>query len=135
MVYLPSISAEGPLPPHKHTRGATILHPLNVLTDAPELLAIIAEHDLASICSGPLAMGLLSGKFDTSSRLPTNDVRGSGHDWVEYFEDGRPRPEYLDALALICEVLRSGDRTLAQRPLLGSGLGANTRSPSPASRL
>src|SRR5262245_33391071 len=74
------------------TNGATILHPLNVLSDAPDLLDVGAQHDLANICSGPLAMGFLSGKFDRASVLPADDVRGSGHDWVEYFRDGRPRP-------------------------------------------
>jgi aryl-alcohol dehydrogenase-like predicted oxidoreductase len=99
------------------THGATLLHPLNVLGDAPDLLELGAEHDLASICSGPLAMGLLSGKFDATSVLPTDDVRGSGHDWVGYFTDGRPRPEFLDALANIREVLTSDGRTLVQGAL------------------
>jgi aryl-alcohol dehydrogenase-like predicted oxidoreductase len=99
------------------TSGATILHPLNVLDDAPELLKIGSEHDLANICSEPLAMGLLSGKFDAASVLPTDDVRGSGHDWVEYFSDGRPRPEFLHRLERIGDVLRSDGRTLVQGAL------------------
>jgi aryl-alcohol dehydrogenase-like predicted oxidoreductase len=99
------------------TRGATILHPLNVLTDAPEMLAIVAEHDLASICSGPLAMGLLSGKFTADSRVGADDVRGSGHEWVPYFDDGRPRRDLLDALDGLREILTSGGRTLAQGAL------------------
>jgi Aldo/keto reductase family len=59
-------------------------------------------------------MGLLSGKFDAGSMLPTDDVRGSGHGWVEYFSDGRPRPEFLQKLAKIGDVLRSDGRTLVQ---------------------
>jgi aryl-alcohol dehydrogenase-like predicted oxidoreductase len=99
------------------TNATSILHPLNVLDDAPELLEIGAEHDLANICSGPLAMGLLTGKFDATSVLPADDVRGSGHDWVEYFTEGRPRPEFLNALASIREILMSGGRTLVQGAL------------------
>jgi aryl-alcohol dehydrogenase-like predicted oxidoreductase len=44
--------------------GTAVQHPLNLLSDAPELLELCADHDLASICNGPLAMGLLSGKFN-----------------------------------------------------------------------
>jgi aryl-alcohol dehydrogenase-like predicted oxidoreductase len=99
------------------TNGATILHPLNVLTDAADLLDLAARHDLANICSVPLAMGLLSGKFDRASLLPEDDVRGSGHDWVAYFSDRRPRPQFLDTLASIHESLTSGGRTLVQGAL------------------
>ena len=93
---------------------AAIQHVLNVFDDAPELLALCDQYDLASVNRTPLAMGLLSGKFDSSSRLPRDDVRGAGHDWVRYFEDGRPRPEFLERLAAIREILTSGGRTLAQ---------------------
>jgi aryl-alcohol dehydrogenase-like predicted oxidoreductase len=99
------------------TSGATILHPLNVLSDDPDLLDLGAQHDLANICSGPLAMGILSGKFDRASVLPHDDVRGSGHDWVDYFSDGRPRPEFLDALTSVREILTSDGRTLVQGAL------------------
>jgi aryl-alcohol dehydrogenase-like predicted oxidoreductase len=98
--------------------GATALqYRLNVLSDAPELVALCEAHNLASICNGPLAMGLLIGRFDASSRLSADDVRGSGHDWVGYFEDGRPSQEFLDKLAAIREVLTSGGRTLVQGAL------------------
>ena len=93
---------------------AAIQHVLNVFDDAPELLALCDQYDLASVNRTPLAMGLLSGKFDSSSRLSRDDVRGAGHDWVRYFEDGRPRPEFLERLAAIREILTSGGRTLAQ---------------------
>jgi aryl-alcohol dehydrogenase-like predicted oxidoreductase len=59
-----------------------IQHTLNVLDDAPELLRLWEQHDLACTNRSPLAMGLLSGKFDGSERLPPDDVRGAGHDWV-----------------------------------------------------
>jgi aryl-alcohol dehydrogenase-like predicted oxidoreductase len=96
---------------------STIQHDLNVLDDAPALLDLCEEHDLASINRTPLAMGFLSGKFTADSRLPADDVRGAGHEWVRYFEHGRPRPELLDALAAVREVLTSGGRTLAQGAL------------------
>jgi aryl-alcohol dehydrogenase-like predicted oxidoreductase len=97
--------------------GTAVQHPLNVFTDAPEIVALGAEHDVASVCNTPLAMGLLTGKFDAGSKLPGDDVRGSGHEWVTYFTDGRPRREFLDRLAAVREILRSGGRTLAQGAL------------------
>jgi aryl-alcohol dehydrogenase-like predicted oxidoreductase len=97
---------------------ASVQHHFNVLEDAPEMLALCEHEDLASINRGPLAMGLLSGKFDAESRLPSDDVRGSGAAWLTAFDaEGRPRPEFLDALAAIREVLTSDGRTLVQGAL------------------
>lgn len=97
--------------------GAALQHSANVLLDAPELFATCTEHNLASIINSPLAMGLLSGKFTPQSQLPADDVRGSGHGWVAYFADGKPRQEFLDKLAAVREILTSGGRTLAQGAL------------------
>ena len=52
------------------------------------------------------------------SRLPRNDVRGSGADWLTAFDaDGRPRGEFLDRLAAIRESLTADGRTLVQGAL------------------
>jgi aryl-alcohol dehydrogenase-like predicted oxidoreductase len=99
-------------------QGCTaIQHDLNVFDDAPELLALCEAQDLASVNRTPLAMGLLSGKFQAGTRLSGDDVRGAGHSWVRYFSDGKPKPEFLDRLAAVREVLTSGGRTLAQGAL------------------
>jgi len=88
-----------------------------VLLSAPEIFATCAQHNLASINNSPLAMGLLSGKFNPQSQLPTDDVRGSGHGWVAYFAEGKPRQKFLDKLAAVREILTSEGRTLAQGAL------------------
>ena len=44
-----------------------IQHRLNILKDAPEMLSLCGEFDLASINRGPLGRGLLTGKYDKSS--------------------------------------------------------------------
>jgi aryl-alcohol dehydrogenase-like predicted oxidoreductase len=67
---------------------------------------------LASIVRGPLAMGLLGGRYTSGSALPT-DVRGSGQSWIQLFRDGRPAADGLRRLAAIGEVLTSDGRTLA----------------------
>ena len=97
---------------------AAVQHHLNVLEDAPAMLALCERDGLASISRGPLAMGLLSGKFNEDSRLPRDDVRASGADWLTAFEpDGRPRREFLDRLAAIRESLTADGRTLVQGAL------------------
>jgi aryl-alcohol dehydrogenase-like predicted oxidoreductase len=99
------------------SNGATLQHGANMFLDAPELFDVCAQHNLASVVNSPLAMGLLSGKFSSQSQLPTDDVRGSGHGWVAYFTNGRPRQEFLDKLAAVREILTSADRTPAQGAL------------------
>jgi aryl-alcohol dehydrogenase-like predicted oxidoreductase len=98
-------------------RCAAIQHGLNVFGDAAEVLAVCDAHDLASINNSPLAMGLLTGKFTADSQLPDGDVRGTGWEWVPFFKDGRPVPEFLAKLDAVREILRSDGRTLAQGAL------------------
>ena len=98
----------------EHTKGSAVQHPANVFSYDGEIDAVCEEHGLASIDNAPLAMGLLTGKFTGESLLPKDDVRGAGHDWVNYFQDGRPLPEMLGRLDAIREILRSGGRSLVQ---------------------
>ena len=95
----------------------SVQHGLNVLNDAPEMVAVCESLGLASINRSPLAMGLLTGKYTAASRLPDNDVRGKTPDWMRYFHDGVPSAEWLARLAAIREVLSSEGRTLAQGAL------------------
>lgn len=91
---------------------------LNVIKDAPDVLAVCEEYDLAAINRGPLAMGLLTGKYTTDSRLPADDIRGPrAPAWMKYFKKGQPNPEWLDKVNAVGEILRSNGRTLAQGAL------------------
>lgn len=96
---------------------AAVQHVLNVFEDAPQMLGVCEAHDLASINRAPLAMGLLGGRYGPDSRLATNDVRGDSPDWVAYFRDGRPSPEFLARLDVVRDILTSDGRTLAQGAL------------------
>lgn len=96
---------------------ASVQCELNVLHDQPDVLDIAADCGMTTIANMPLAMGLLSGRYDAASKLSDQDVRGSGHSWVRYFTDGRPDPVFLAWLAALREVLTSGGRTLAQGAL------------------
>ena len=95
-----------------------IQHQINVLDDNPALVAICEEFNLASINRGPLAMGLLTGKFSTRATLPIDDVRGRhSPEWMGYFKNGQPNPLWLKKLEAVREILTSEGRTLAQGAL------------------
>jgi len=81
---------------------------LNVFGGNLETLRVCEENDLASINRGPLAMGILTGKFTRSTTFPEDDVR---HRW-----DLQSGPESLELkhLEAVREILTSGGRTLAQ---------------------
>jgi aryl-alcohol dehydrogenase-like predicted oxidoreductase len=115
------------------SHGTTLQHPANVLQDAAEIFTFCARHNLASINNSPLAVGFLSGKVDSSSQLPTDDVRGSGHTWVAYFTNGKPRQEFLDNLAAVCEILSPVmDGRLHKEHWHGCGHAVSRRSRFPA---
>ncbi len=98
------------------TRCTAAQHELNVLADAPAMLAVCDRFGLASINRSPLAMGLLTGKYTAVSRVPAEDVRAA-QPWVGYFDGGRPAPEWLARLEAIRGALTAGGRTLAQGAL------------------
>ena len=97
---------------------AAIQVELNVLDDAPDILEVCDEFNLAAINRGPLAMGLLTGKYTPGSALPSDDVRGpNAPEWMKYFKDGQPNPEWLAKMEAVRDVLTSDGRTLAQGAL------------------
>jgi aryl-alcohol dehydrogenase-like predicted oxidoreductase len=88
-----------------------IEHQFNVMDDAPEMLAVCDQFDLASINHSPLAAGLLTGKYYVNSRFPEDDRRSSA-----YYQDNWVTP-ILGRLDAIRDVLTSDGRTLAQGAL------------------
>ena len=88
---------------------------MNVVHDAPDILAVCDEFDLASVNRGPLGMGLLTGKYSKNSVFAPNDVRSA--EWVR----GGFQGPIMENLPAIREVLTSGGapepRTLAQGAL------------------
>ena len=90
---------------------AAIQQRFNLFEGSQEVLKLCENENLASVNRGPLAMGLLTGKFDKSSQMPANDVR---HAWN--FQQGE-QARRLDKLAQIRDVLTGDGRTLAQAAL------------------
>ncbi len=95
------IFAEGP-------HCTAVQQRFNIFEGNAETLAVCEQHNLASINRGPLAMGLLTGKFSRDSSLPADDVR---HDWN--FKEGKVAGR-LAQLEALREVLTRDGRTLAQ---------------------
>jgi aryl-alcohol dehydrogenase-like predicted oxidoreductase len=89
----------------------------NVLNDRPEMYAVAEEHDLALLCRGPLAMGLLSQRDWSTITLADDDVRLKQPEWLSYFADGKPVPSFAAERDAIVDVLTSGGRTLTQGAL------------------
>lgn len=97
------------------THCSAIQVELNVIDDAPDILAVCDEFDLAAINRGPLAMGLLTGKYKPGDILPQDDIRGpNAPAWMKFFKYGKPNPEWMDKVQAIREILTTNGRTLAQ---------------------
>ena len=97
---------------------AAIQCQMNVLDDAPEVVGVCEAEDLACINRGPLAMGLLTEKYNKDSRLGEKDVRGKNSPaWMKYFKKGKVSEEFLAKRDTIREILRSDGRTLTQGAL------------------
>lgn len=88
-----------------------IQHDLNVVLDAPEMLALCEELNLASVNRTPLARGALTGKYTKETVFAANDVRTDT--WAR---DHILLPAF-DKLDALRDILTSGGRTLAQGAL------------------
>jgi aryl-alcohol dehydrogenase-like predicted oxidoreductase len=93
--------AEGP-------HCTAVQHFLSMAQDAPTILDACDEFDLASICRGPLGMGLLTGKFTPGSAFPSDDIR---HNWDLH---AGPLAERLSKIDALRERFSASKRSLAQ---------------------
>jgi aryl-alcohol dehydrogenase-like predicted oxidoreductase len=85
-------------------------HRLNIIMDAPEMLALCNEYDLASINRIPLAMGMLSGRWTASTQLPEDDRRSQFFEIPKFLDD-------LEAVRSMSEVLTRDGRSYVQAAL------------------
>lgn len=97
----------------KHYMGCEFA--LNVLEDDPDMRKYVEARQIIGLCRSPLAMGLLTGKYNRNSNFASNDLRGKNAPvWMTYFIDGKPNEVFLKKLEAIREILTSDGRTLAQ---------------------
>ncbi len=90
---------------------AAVQHDLNVVKDAPEMLALCQQVNLASVNRSPLARGALTGKYSKDTIFPENDVRRDPWSIETFFDPA------LDKLEALRDILTSGGRTLSQGAL------------------
>ena len=97
---------------------AAIQHNENLFEDNAEMIAMCESENLASFNRGPLAMGMLTGKFKADTTLKDNDIRGKNSpEYIKYFKDGKPSPIFLKKLDSIRDILTADGRTLSQGAL------------------
>jgi aryl-alcohol dehydrogenase-like predicted oxidoreductase len=107
---------------------------INVLADNPGIFELAEQHEIACLNRGPLAMGLLSGKYTAASRVAADDVRSFSPSWLRYFDDGVPSPEWLAKLDAVREILTSEGRSLVQGAIAWLWARSPTAIPIPGIR-
>ena len=93
------------------THCTSIQFRLNALYDNAQMRKVCADFDLAGINKDPLNKGILTGKFNSTSTFPDNDIRSRAN-----FSD----PEIVKRLKAVDEIrdiLASNGRTMAQGAL------------------
>ena len=99
---------------HKFASGehcTSIQFRLNAIYDNAEMREVCADFNLAGINKDPLNKGVLTGKFNSTSTFPENDIRSR-----ENFSN----PEVMKRLKIVDEIrdiLTSNGRTMAQGAL------------------
>lgn len=88
----------------------------NIFEDNPEMEKLITDYKISGFNRSPLAMGLLTGKFSSGSKMNKNDIRGR-EGGSRFFREGGVDPEYLKKVEAIREILTEGGRTPAQGAL------------------
>ncbi|WP_299609641.1 aldo/keto reductase [uncultured Tateyamaria sp.] len=113
---------------------AAVEYVMNVFFDAPRMQKVVQDEGLLSLIRSPLAMGLLTGKYDQNSVMASDDVRASRENWMEYYRDGKPNPDFIGKLDAIRDLLTSDGRTLVQGALGWLWGQSETYVPIPGAR-
>lgn len=106
----------------------------NLFEQNPEMIAFVEKHNLAGINRGPLAMGLLTGKYTKSEQFSENDIRRRNPAWLKYFQGGEPNPEMMKKLDAIKDILCSHGRSTIQGALAWNLAKSDKHIPIPGFR-
>jgi len=115
----------------KHS--AVVEQQFSIFDGNDKLLDFCREGNIASLIRGPLAMGMLTGKFSKDTTFAANDFR-SNVSWHPGYINGAPKEEWLSALASVREILTAGGRTLAQGALAWLWARSDNAIPIPGFR-
>jgi aryl-alcohol dehydrogenase-like predicted oxidoreductase len=100
------------------THCAAVQHDESVLNDNADMITLCETQGLASLARGPLAMGLLTGKYHgRTTALADDDVRTLSPDWLPWFDKGVATPEWTRRVDQLRAALTCDGRTLAQGAL------------------
>ncbi|TDU86608.1 aryl-alcohol dehydrogenase-like predicted oxidoreductase [Kribbella voronezhensis] len=110
-----SVDAPAVIAAFGKSTAVSVQSQLNVFGHNPEVLGTAHEHGLAVLARTPLAMGLLTGKYNLSNRPSENDVRRDTP-WWTYFDDDA-MADWLGRLEAVREILTTDGRTLTQGAL------------------
>lgn len=117
-----------------HPGFTAVQHAQNIFANVPTIVGALRETELFSFIRSPLAMGLLSGKYSADSQLAGDDIRGKDQDWIEYFKDGKPTPDFLTMLNQVRDLLQTDGRTLTQGALAWVMAQSERTIPIPGAR-
>jgi aryl-alcohol dehydrogenase-like predicted oxidoreductase len=99
----------------KSPSAISVQSQLNVFGHNPEVLTAAHEQNFAVLARTPLAMGLLTGKYNLSNRPGEDDVRRDTP-WWTYFDDDA-MADWLRRLDAVRDLLTVDGRTLTQGAL------------------
>ena len=89
----------------------------NLFEQNPAMVEFVNTHHLAGINRGPLAMGLISGKYSSADQFNESDIRRNNPAWLKYFKDGIPNPIMMEKLNKIQDILTLHGRSSIQGAL------------------
>ncbi|MEW7007872.1 aldo/keto reductase [Lentilitoribacter sp. EG35] len=103
----------------KYDGFVAVQHNLNLVTPANNILNLIEERKLYSFNRQPLAMGLLTGKYQGVEKAAEgDDIRSAGAEWMRYFnKGGTPNADFLQKIETARGILTGDGRSLAQGSL------------------
>ncbi len=107
---------------------------MNVLYDAPGIGQTARETNLYSLIRSPLAMGLLTGKYDADEVLPATDIRATGNPATAYFQNARANPLFLRRLEAVRDLLITDGRSQTQGALCWLWAKSDENIPIPGAR-
>ncbi|UWR21769.1 aldo/keto reductase [Sulfitobacter sp. S190] len=109
-------------------------HAMNIFVDVPTIQKTVSDSGLVALLRSPLAMGVLTGKYDSTTVMPDTDVRSVNSVKRDYFQDAKPAAAHLRNLAAIRELLQTDGRTLGQGALCWLLAKSDRNIPVPGAR-
>ncbi len=109
-------------------------HAMNVFLPASGMCELAKENNLVALIRSPLAMGVLTGKYDANTRFAKDDIRNTGDSSNTYLKDGRITDIALSQREALRDILQSNGRSIAQGALAWLWARSDNTMPIPGIR-